>query len=323
MSSSPKANATIETYVVRSNATEHSKKKFKSRKDVEHLLKKCKNKKPTHSSTKTANGHVVKRKLPKFQSSHGKFSNSGAGQKFSRPNKMGEKDVRGETEEEEDPFPGNAPIPHSRILKHKRGKAEGLNKKGVAFLGNKIQLLKKEKLVKYSATLAARSEILLPEETGFLQPAKGDSTTEITQVQIKSSVDITSATKQFDLSLQFGPYAINYLRNGRKMLIGGRMGHVAAFDWVTKQLTCEMNVMESVHDVTWLHNETLFAVAQKQWTYIYDNQGIEVHCIKKLNDVLRMEFLPYHFLLATTVSKTLCILKSFLTSFLFFLSFPE
>lgn len=165
---------------------------------------------------------------------------------------------------------------------------------------NKMEFRKKEKVVKYATKLTARSEILLPEEVGFLKAGKGESTADITQVEIKSSVDITSATKQFDLSMQFGPYAINYLRNGRKMLIGGRMGHVAAFDWVTKELTCEMNVMESVHDVAWLHNETLFAIAQKNWTYIYDNQGIEVHCIKKLNNVLKMEYLPYHFLLATT-----------------------
>lgn len=56
---------------------------------------------------------------------------------------------------------------------------------------------------------------------------------------------------------------------------------------------------ELVRDIKFLQNEMLFAVAQRKALYIYDSQGIEVHAIKTHIEPQKLEYLPYHFLLAS------------------------
>jgi U3 small nucleolar RNA-associated protein 7 len=82
---------------------------------------------------------------------------------------------------------------------------------------------------------------------------EGEHTLQLKQLDITKNVDISSATKGFHLSLdQFGPYTLRYTTNGRYLALGGRKGHIAAFDWVTKNLMCEIGVKQSVHDIVYV-----------------------------------------------------------------------
>ncbi|PKI85584.1 putative U3 small nucleolar RNA-associated protein 7 [Malassezia vespertilionis] len=145
------------------------------------------------------------------------------------------------------------------------------------------------------------------EDAGMLEADdEMERTARVTQAQIQEEIGIETARKGFELQLggqkgipSLGPYRLDYTRNGRHLLLGGRKGHLAAFDWQTGKLSCEIQVRETVRDVCWLHNQTFFAAAQKKYTYIYDQNGIEIHKLKDHIEVERMQFLPYHFLLAT------------------------
>ncbi|KAJ1435837.1 WD40/YVTN repeat-like-containing domain superfamily [Sesbania bispinosa] len=83
------------------------------------------------------------------------------------------------------------------------------------------------------------------------------------------------------------------------MAISGRKGHLGIVDMINLSLVREFQVRETVRDVVFLHNELFFAAAQKKYTYIYNREGTELHCLKEHGPVLRLQFLKNHFLLAT------------------------
>lgn len=52
---------------------------------------------------------------------------------------------------------------------------------------------------------------------------------------------MNTAREMFDLSLpDFGPYAIDYTKNGRFLLLGGRKGHLALMDTLRMDIQMEV-----------------------------------------------------------------------------------
>ena len=157
----------------------------------------------------------------------------------------------------------------------------------------------KEKITT-AATSTANTEILNATSDGYLEAEGNERTFKLKQTELKQHVDLNTEKNILDLYLtKFGPYRCDYSRNGRFLVFGGQKGHVAVLDSLKLQVGLELQLQETVHDVHYLHNESLFATAQRKYTYIYDHKGVEIHCLKNLENTYRLGFLPYHYLLTT------------------------
>ncbi|EJD08528.1 BING4CT-domain-containing protein [Fomitiporia mediterranea MF3/22] len=126
-----------------------------------------------------------------------------------------------------------------------------------------------------------------------------ERTWRVGQAEIVREVGVEAARQQKEYKLDGGPYRVRYTRNGRHLAIVGKLGHVASFDWQTGTMHAELQLRETCRDITYLHDQSHFAVAQKKYAFIYDQNGVELHKLKNHVEPTRLEFLPYHWLLAS------------------------
>ncbi|GMH40264.1 hypothetical protein BSKO_08168 [Bryopsis sp. KO-2023] len=177
---------------------------------------------------------------------------------------------------------------------HKRGKGA----QEFAF-GHKLRY--QQNLVKEAEKSKKKLEKwLLPGGAGYIEAGEDEATHRYSQKEIVDEVEIGAGKKVFDMDLgQLGPYNVDFTRNGRYMVIGGRKGHLAEFDWQSKKLLNEIHVRETVRDVKFLHNHLFWAAAQKNHVYIYNQDGEELHRLSDQTKPYCLEYLPYHFLLCS------------------------
>lgn len=187
--------------------------------------------------------------------------------------------------------------------KFERSQGSGVNKARKQTKDKKLRagMRKIDDQYKDAVSSAAATQYLLPESAGYLEAEdEMEKTFKVKQDEIKEGVDVGTANKALDLSLkEYGPYHVNYSRNGTSLLIAGRKGHIASMDWRKGDLQAELNVNETCHAATYLQNDQFFAVAQKKYTFIYDHEGVELHRLKQHIEARHLQFLPYHYLLAT------------------------
>mmetsp|Transcript_24483 Transcript_24483/g.56811 ORF Transcript_24483/g.56811 Transcript_24483/m.56811 type:complete len:619 (+) Transcript_24483:38-1894(+) len=229
-------------------------------------------------------------------------SDSGKGKGRGRGKGKGKGKARGKNDGKQDKNKG--PVPKSdkglenRIKRYEREevpKDDLKSKRDKRLTG---QLKKSWRSDREAAFRLAKAEVLQTAEAGFIEAEDPAATARLKQQEIIDAAGVGIAKKHFSFDLPYGPYSCSMTRNGQNMLVGGAKGHVAFMHLDSMQFT-ELHLKETVRAVQALHNENMFAVAQRKYIYIYDKQGIELHCIKQQKSPGLLDFLPYHFLLVS------------------------
>ncbi|CDR96466.1 WD-REPEAT PROTEIN BING4, putative or Probable U3 small nucleolar RNA-associated protein 7 [Babesia bigemina] len=157
---------------------------------------------------------------------------------------------------------------------------------------------KYKKVHKTAKAEADATSVLLPNQAGFLQVGEDEKTYNVSQAQILDAVDVGTRRKSFSLQLQHGPYRCDYTRDGRYMLLGGEKGQLALFDAIDMKPCFDISVKQTIRDIQLLDNHELLAVAQKKYVHVYDNNGVEVYCLRDLGLTYQLEYMAPFWLMA-------------------------
>ena len=161
--------------------------------------------------------------------------------------------------------------------------------------------LKIEKIIKENNKL--NYKYLDNEPDGYMiAENENEKTLKYSQDYLKSVLPKYNSDNIFDLELpEYGPFNIDFTKNGKYLLMGGEKGNISMIDWKEKNLILDFNVETKINSIKFLQNDSMFAVGQNDHLYIYDNQGIELHSLDYIPSPLFLEFLPYHFLLVSAL----------------------
>lgn len=137
-----------------------------------------------------------------------------------------------------------------------------------------------------------------PQQVNAIEPDEGEHLLQYRQAAFKPSLAGKNVEQIFNLELEFGEYVNDYSLNGRNLMLASDMGHVALMEWKSKNILCEFHVKDLIRDCKFIHSNFI-ALAQNFNAYIYDNNGLEIHQLTNIQEPYKLEYLPYHFLLAS------------------------
>eukprot|EP00672_Neobodo_designis_P017623 CAMPEP_0174835126 /NCGR_PEP_ID=MMETSP1114-20130205/5247_1 /TAXON_ID=312471 /ORGANISM="Neobodo designis, Strain CCAP 1951/1" /LENGTH=616 /DNA_ID=CAMNT_0016069071 /DNA_START=40 /DNA_END=1890 /DNA_ORIENTATION=- len=133
---------------------------------------------------------------------------------------------------------------------------------------------------------------------------EGEVADRVAQSDILEAVDEQTRRKKFDITLdKLGPYRCTFSSNGADVALCGLRGHLATFRWSNFELAGEIQLKDRCSAVKYVVDNSMLAVAQKRFVYMYTKAGVEMHLLQGMANCDQLEYLPQHMLLCAASSQ--------------------